>query len=262
MLLTARWDETTPRPRAASLHAARLKADRSAATRPISVHRFDREKKEISFYSEVRGSTQKRLRCGPGTPPADGPLSGRGFPVDGTLGGAVALVGGGTAPRRCCSLRQSHAQGGRGPYAGWDGFTALTRSALRAARYTSPRDSGRHGHHGFGILTLDPAKYNAVYLRAGDRDGKGGQKCVCVRACAYMEQGGWQMACGVGVSGLHLQEQNGGAQGLSARMGRCLKGACCMSLTDVTLCGKTLCSFSGQRRVRQSSASAASTRAS
>ena len=103
MLLTARWDETTPAPAGGQVYMLRAwKAEEAPLlSRPISVHRFDREKKEISFLYEVRGTgTQKLAALRPGDTVALTGPSGRGFPVDGTLGGAVALVGGGigTAP--------------------------------------------------------------------------------------------------------------------------------------------------------------------
>ena len=129
MLLTARWDETTPAPACGQFYMLRAwKAEEAPLlSRPISVHRFDREKKEISFLYEVRGTgTQKLAALRPGDTVALTGPSGRGFPVDGTLGGAVALVGGGigtwTFTRAFGTSR-----------------IVLTRSALRAVRYTSPR---------------------------------------------------------------------------------------------------------------------------
>ena len=98
MLLTARWDETTPAPACGQFYMLRAwKAEEAPLlSRPISVHRFDREKKEISFLYEVRGTgTQKLAALRPGDTVALTGPSGRGFPVDGTVGGAVALVGGG-----------------------------------------------------------------------------------------------------------------------------------------------------------------------
>ena len=131
MLLTARWDETTPAPACGQFYMLRAwKAEEAPLlSRPISVHRFDREKKEISFLYEVRGTgTQKLAALRPGDTVALTGPSGR---------GAAAA-----APRRCCSLRQSW------PRRAWTwtfmrafgtSRTVLTRSALRAVRYTSPR---------------------------------------------------------------------------------------------------------------------------
>ena len=90
MLLTARWDETTPAPACGQFYMLRAwKAEEAPLlSRPISVHRFDREKKEISFLYEVRGTgTQKLAALRPGDTVALTGPSGRGFPVDGTLGG-------------------------------------------------------------------------------------------------------------------------------------------------------------------------------
>ena len=69
MLLTARWDETTPAPACGQFYMLRAwKAEEAPLlSRPISVHRFDREKKEISFLYEVRGTgTQKLAALRPG----------------------------------------------------------------------------------------------------------------------------------------------------------------------------------------------------
>ena len=63
MLLTARWDETTPAPACGQFYMLRAwKAEEAPLlSRPISVHRFDREKKEISFLYEVRGTGTQKL---------------------------------------------------------------------------------------------------------------------------------------------------------------------------------------------------------
>ena len=69
MLLTARWDETAPAPACGQFYMLRAwKAEEAPLlSRPISVHRFDREKKEISFLYEVRGTgTQKLAALRPG----------------------------------------------------------------------------------------------------------------------------------------------------------------------------------------------------
>lgn len=71
MLLTARWDETTPAPACGQFYMLRAwKAEEAPLlSRPISVHRFDREKKRFPFYmrSVVR-ARRSWPRCGPGTP--------------------------------------------------------------------------------------------------------------------------------------------------------------------------------------------------
>ena len=110
MLLTARWDETTPAPACGQFYMLRAwKAEEAPLlSRPISVHRFDREKKEISFLYEVRGTgTQKLAALRPGDTVALTGPSGRGFPVDGA---AAAACG-----RACRAGR------GRGPLRGLSG---------------------------------------------------------------------------------------------------------------------------------------------
>ena len=117
MLLTARWDETTPAPACGQFYMLRAwKAEEAPLlSRPISVHRFDREKKEISFLYEVRGTgTQKLAALRPGDTVALTGPSGRGFPVDGTLGGSVALVGGGIGvPPMLGCVREAVKQGAK-----------------------------------------------------------------------------------------------------------------------------------------------------
>lgn len=213
MLLTARWDETTPAPACGQFYMLRAwKAEEAPLlSRPISVHRFDREKKEISFLYEVRGTgTQKLAALRPGDTVALTGPSGRGFPVDGTLGGAVALVGGGIGTAPLLQLAAELAAQGVDVdlYAGFrdepyrvDAFSAACRSVHIAT------DSGRHGHHGFVTDLLDPAKYTAVYLRAGDHDGKGGQNVSACGRARICEQGGQDGLRRGRVSGLHLQEQ-------------------------------------------------------
>ena len=122
MLLTARWDETTPAPACGQFYMLRAwKAEEAPLlSRPISVHRFDREKKEISFLYEVRGTgTQKLAALRPGDTVALTGPSGRGFPVDGTLGGAAAHQRDGAAAAACG--RACRAGRGRGPLCGLSG---------------------------------------------------------------------------------------------------------------------------------------------
>ena len=164
MLLTARWDEATPAPACGQFYMLRAwKAEEAPLlSRPISVHRFDREKKEISFLYEVRGTgTQKLAALRPGDTVALTGPSGRGFPVDGTLGGAVALVGGGIGTAPLLQLAAELAAQGVDVdlYAGFrdepyrvDAFSAACRSVHIAT------DSGRQifvcGHMEYDRDTL------------------------------------------------------------------------------------------------------------
>ena len=164
MLLTARWDETTPAPACGQFYMLRAWEAEEAPllSRPISVHRFDREKKEISFLYEVRGTgTQKLAALRPGDTVALTGPSGRGFPVDGTLGGAVALVGGGIGTAPLLQLAAELAAQGVDVdlYAGFrdepyrvDAFSAACRSVHIAT------DSGRQifvcGHMEYDRDTL------------------------------------------------------------------------------------------------------------
>ena len=160
------------------------------------------ERKEISFLYEVRGTgTQKLAALRPGDTVALTGPSGRGFPVDGTLGGAVALVGGGIGTAPLLQLAAELAAQGVDVdlYAGFrdepyrvDAFSAACRSVHIAT------DSGRHGHHGFVTDLLDPAKYTAVCTCGPEiMMEKLAKSCIAKKVSCYvsMER---HMACGVG----------------------------------------------------------------
>lgn len=204
MLLTARWDETTPAPACGQFYMLRAwKAEEAPLlSRPISVHRFDREKKEISFLYEVRGTgTQKLAALRPGDTVALTGPSGRGFPVDGTLGGAVALVGGGigTAPllllcKQLCraGVRPDVYVGFRDATYGMDRFVPWCHDIFVAT------DSGNEGHHGLVTDLLDAKNYDIV-LTCGPMVMMRGVAKLCAAAnvpcLASLEK---KMACGLG----------------------------------------------------------------
>ena len=208
MLLTARWDETTPAPACGQFYMLRAwKAEEAPLlSRPISVHRFDREKKEISFLYEVRGTgTQKLAALRPGDTVALTGPSGRGFPVDGTLGGAVALVGGGIGTAPLLQLAAELAAQG----VDVDLYAGFRDEPYRCVPFGTHR-------HGFRPprpprLCDGPAGpcevHRRVYLRAGDHDGKGGQNVSACGRARICEQGGQDGLRRGRVSGLHLQEQ-------------------------------------------------------
>lgn len=204
MLLTARWDETAPAPACGQFYMLRAwKAEEAPLlSRPISVHRFDREKKEISFLYEVRGTgTQKLAALRPGDTVALTGPSGRGFPVDGTLGGAVALVGGGigTAPllllcKQLCraGVRPDVYVGFRDTSYGMDRFVPWCHDVFVAT------DSGNEGHHGLVTDLLDAKNYDIV-LTCGPMVMMRGVAKLCAAAnvpcLASLEK---KMACGLG----------------------------------------------------------------
>lgn len=204
MLLTARWDETTPAPACGQFYMLRAwKAEEAPLlSRPISVHRFDREKKEISFLYEVRGTgTQKLAALRPGDTVALTGPSGRGFPVDGTLGGAVALVGGGigTAPllllcKELCraGVRPDLYVGFRDASYGMESFVPWCHTIHLAT------DSGSEGHHGLVTDLLDVRNYDIV-LTCGPMVMMRGVAKLCADAgvpcLASLEK---KMACGLG----------------------------------------------------------------
>lgn len=204
MLLTARWDETTPAPACGQFYMLRAWEAEEAPllSRPISVHRFDREKKEISFLYEVRGTgTQKLAALRPGDTVALTGPSGRGFPVDGTLGGAVALVGGGigTAPllllcKQLCraGVRPDVYVGFRDATYGMDKFVPWCHDIFVAT------DSGKEGHHGLVTDLLDAKNYDIV-LTCGPMVMMRGVAKLCAAAnvpcLASLEK---KMACGLG----------------------------------------------------------------
>ena len=197
MLLTARWDETTPAPACGQFYMLRAwKAEEAPLlSRPISVHRFDREKKEISFLYEVRGTgTQKLAALRPGD--------------------TVALVGGGIGTAPLLQLAAELAAQGVDVdlYAGFrdepyrvDAFSAACRSVHIAT------DSGRHGHHGFVTDLLDPAKYTAVCTCGPEiMMEKVAKMCLRAGVRIYVSREA-KMACGVGAClGCTCKSKNGG----------------------------------------------------
>ena len=84
LLLTALWDASTPAPKAGQFYMLRAwGADEAPLlSRPISLHSFDPELREIAFLYEVKGTgTEKLAALGTGdhlqlTGPA-----GNGFPI-------------------------------------------------------------------------------------------------------------------------------------------------------------------------------------
>ena len=140
--------------------------------------------------------------------------SGRGFPVDGTLGGAVALVGGGIGTAPLLQLAAELAAQGVDVdlYAGFrdepyrvDAFSAACRSVHIAT------DSGRHGHHGFVTDLLDPAKYTVVCTCGPEiMMEKVAKMCLRAGVRVYVSREA-KMACGVGAClGCTCKSKNGG----------------------------------------------------
>ena len=204
MLLTARWDETTPAPACGQFYMLRAwKAEEAPLlSRPISVHRFDREKKEISFLYEVRGTgTQKLAALRPGDTVALTGPSGRGFPVDGTLGGAVALVGGGIGTAPLLQLCKELAAAGCKPelYCGFrDEPYGLEDFLPYCAAISIATDSGAVGYHGLVTGILHPEQF-AMVLTCGPMVMMRGVYQLCAQSgtpcVASLER---KMACGLG----------------------------------------------------------------
>lgn len=89
--------------------------------------------------------------------------------------------------------------------------TVLTRSALRAVRYTSPRIPAATGHHGFVTDLLDPAKYTAVCTCGPEiMMEKVAKMCLRAGVRVYVSREA-KMACGVGAClGCTCKSKNGG----------------------------------------------------
>ncbi len=204
MLMTARWDETTPAPVCGQFYMLRAwKADEAPLlSRPISVHRFDREAKEIEFLYEVKGmGTEKlaALKAGESVQ-LTGP-SGHGFPTDGTLGGTVAVVGGGIGTAPLLQLVRELAEKG----VTVDFFAGFRDEPYEMQPYSElcrtvgiATDSGRFGHHGFVTELFDPKAYTAV-CTCGPEIMMQKTALMCMRAGTpvYVSKES-KMACGVG----------------------------------------------------------------
>ena len=137
-----------------------------------------------------------------------------GATVLGTLGGAVALVGGGIGTAPLLQLAAELAAQGVDVdlYAGFrdepyrvDAFSAACRSVHIAT------DSGRHGHHGFVTDLLDPAKYTAVCTCGPEiMMEKVAKMCLRAGVRVYVSREA-KMACGVGAClGCTCKSKNGG----------------------------------------------------
>ena len=134
--------------------------------------------------------------------------------MDGTLGGAVALVGGGIGTAPLLQLAAELAAQGANVdfYAGFrdepyriEAFGAVCRSVHIAT------DSGRHGHHGFVTDLLNPAQYTAV-CTCGPEVMMKKVAGLCLRAGVpvYVSKEA-KMACGVGAClGCTCKSKNGG----------------------------------------------------
>ena len=204
MLLTARWDETTPAPACGQFYMLRAwKAEEAPLlSRPISVHRFDREKKEISFLYEVRGTgTQKLAALRPGDTVALTGPSGRGFPVDGTLGGAVALVGGGIGTAPMYQLTRELAAGGVKP----DVFFGFRDKPYCMEEYRSiagivkvSTDTGAVGFHGFVTQLYDPADYDVVLVCGPTVMMRNAARLCAEKGTPCFVSLEKKMACGIG----------------------------------------------------------------
>ena len=204
MLLTARWDETTPAPACGQFYMLRAwKAEEAPLlSRPISVHRFDREKKEISFLYEVRGTgTQKLAALRPGDTVALTGPSGRGFPVDGTLGGAVALVGGGIGTAPMYQVTRELAAAGVQP----DVFFGFRDAPYCMEEYRSianlvkvSTDTGAVGFHGFVTQLYDPADYDAVLVCGPTVMMKNAARLCAEKGTPCFVSLEKKMACGIG----------------------------------------------------------------
>ena len=204
MLLTARWDETTPAPACGQFYMLRAwKAEEAPLlSRPISVHRFDREKKEISFLYEVRGTgTQKLAALRPGDTVALTGPSGRGFPVYGTLGGAVALVGGGIGTAPMYQVTRELAAAGVRP----DVFFGFRDAPYCMEEYRSianlvkvSTDTGAVGFHGFVTQLYDPADYDAVLVCGPTVMMKNAARLCAEKGTPCFVSLEKKMACGIG----------------------------------------------------------------
>ena len=214
LLLTALWDASTPAPKAGQFYMLRAwGADEAPLlSRPISLHSFDPELREISFLYEVKGTgTEKLAALGTGdhlqlTGPA-----GNGFPIEGKK---VALAGGGigTAPLLQLAKELKNA-GAEVPF-----FAGFRDEPYRLAAFAAvcdnvqiATDTGRVGHHGFVTDLLDPEQFDVVYTCGPEiMMEKVARMCLAKGVRVYVSKEA-KMACGLGAClGCTCKSKNGG----------------------------------------------------
>lgn len=201
MLLTAAWDETTPAPVPGQFYMLRAWGAHEAPllSRPISVHSFDLEKRELHFLYEKRGEGTGKLAalCEGGTVRLTGP-AGHGFPLEGE---SVALVGGGIGIAPLLALAGALRDTGREAdfYAGFRDEPYRIGAFVEVCRAVHvATDSGRYGHHGFVTELLHPEQYDAVYVCGPEvMMEKTARMCLAKGVKVYVSREA-KMACGLG----------------------------------------------------------------
>ncbi len=213
-LLTALWDAATPAPKAGQFYMLRAWAADEAPilSRPISLHSFDEETKELCFLYEVKGQgTEKLAALGAGdrlqlTGPA-----GNGFPIEGKK---VALAGGGIGTAPLLQLAKELKKSGAEVHF----FAGFRDEPYRLAAFAAvcdnvqiATDTGRVGHHGFVTDLLDPEQFDVVYTCGPEiMMEKVARMCLAKGVRVYVSKEA-KMACGLGAClGCTCKSKNGG----------------------------------------------------
>lgn len=171
-------------------------------SRPISVHRWDKETRVLTFLYQVKGKgTEKLAALKHGDRLSLTGPAGNGFPVEAARGKRVAIIGGGIGVAPLLQLaREVH------PVAARVDFLAGFRDEVYRVDAFEPycaniyvaTDTGSFGKKGFVTDLLDTEKYDLAYICGPEIMMKNAARlCLAAGLECYVSKEG-VMACGLG----------------------------------------------------------------
>ena len=205
-LLTAVWPDESRDPHAGQFFTLRgWRADEGPfLSRPISVHKWDPETREIEFLYQVIGEGTKKLAAlGAGDKvQLTGPM-GNGFDTADIAARCrrIAVVGGGIGTAPMYQLTRELAEAGSRP----DVFFGFRDEPYEMERYRGlaglvkiSTDSGRFGFHGFVTQLFDPADYDIVLVCGPTPMMKAAARLCAQKNTECLVSLEKKMACGIG----------------------------------------------------------------